>query len=795
MASSADYARWIVANSDKKGTADFDTVAKAYQAARTSESADTGSAAAPPAAAAAAKPLIPDAANAVVTGMNRVPMQLAGLPADTLSNIIDLGKSAIGSAYLAATPRDADHRLPGWLEPVDRSNVPLTSDWLMKKARQVDPNIVDAQNPAYQGGYLQTAGTGLGAVVSPRSRMELAQQVGTGVLGSMAAKGAVDATGNPSAGVIGALLPHAGTQAATIAAKTAVRGGEAGRQAMAQRVADLQAAGIENPTLGLASGNSMIGGVENLLANTPGAVGIMRRAREEAVNGMQAKTDAAAANASGNRGTMESGSSIQAGVKQAQADSKATQGTLYDRLDQFIPGGQQIPVGQTGDALGRLTSTIPGAEATSKSFINGKINGIKQGFDVDTGTVPSGPTTTASVPMLGVPAMRTNAMGLQVPAGPVVGVSNGVIRPMGTPPPEPAPGMRAMLGGASPTRAPVAPISTSTPILGAAPMRTDAMGLQVPAGNLIGTRTDVIPPRAGRSGPFSGIGVADTSPPTLPFEAVKQLRTSVGTELNNNALVQDAPKAQWKQLYGAMSGDIQNAATAAGPDAASAFNRANDYTRASIGRLEKVAPVVDKPSPEQTFQSLNRSLAENTSTFQAVKKTLPEGARGDFAGTVIERLGKATAGQQDSTGGAWSPETFLTNWNRMAPKARDELLSGFPNSDQVRADVQKVADAASLMRTNSKMWANPSGTSANAAARGTIGAIGAGALLAPFGLINPAVPITAAGAVGASNLIGRAVTSKAVRDAAMRQDSVSKPLSLTDMLLLNATADKQRANQ
>jgi hypothetical protein len=34
MAKAEDYARWIVANPDKKGTPEFDTVALAYQAAR-----------------------------------------------------------------------------------------------------------------------------------------------------------------------------------------------------------------------------------------------------------------------------------------------------------------------------------------------------------------------------------------------------------------------------------------------------------------------------------------------------------------------------------------------------------------------------------------------------------------------------------------------------------------------------------------------------------------------------------------------------------------------------------------
>ena len=33
MATADDYAKWIVANANKKGTADFDTVTKAYQEA------------------------------------------------------------------------------------------------------------------------------------------------------------------------------------------------------------------------------------------------------------------------------------------------------------------------------------------------------------------------------------------------------------------------------------------------------------------------------------------------------------------------------------------------------------------------------------------------------------------------------------------------------------------------------------------------------------------------------------------------------------------------------------------
>ena len=38
MAKAEDYANWIVANADKQGTSDFDTIAKAYQEAKAAES-------------------------------------------------------------------------------------------------------------------------------------------------------------------------------------------------------------------------------------------------------------------------------------------------------------------------------------------------------------------------------------------------------------------------------------------------------------------------------------------------------------------------------------------------------------------------------------------------------------------------------------------------------------------------------------------------------------------------------------------------------------------------------------
>jgi hypothetical protein len=249
----------------------------------------------------------------------------------------------------------------------------------------------------------------------------------------------------------------------------------------------------------------------------------------------------------------------------------------------------------------------------------------------------------------------------------------------------------------------------------------------------------------------------------LPFEAVKKLRTLVGNEIADSGLASDVPRSKWNPLYGALSEDLRSIAAQSGPDATSAFNRANDHTRAGISRLDRIAPFADVQAPEQAFTNLQRTLGENVSTFQAVKKSLPEGARGVVAGTVIERLGKATNGNQNEMGSVWSPETFLTNWNKMTPKARDELFSGFPGAEKAKADVEAVAKTTAVMRDNSKMWANPSGTGANTFARGVF--VGGPAT----DIINPWAPAAIGTAVGGANLLSKALTSpNVVRSMAQR---------------------------
>jgi hypothetical protein len=626
-----------------------------------------------------------DRANAFATGYWRGLTNLVGLPVDTVQNVIDLGKAAIGAPYIALTGKVP----PAALQVGDRADVVGSGANLSRAATgtNIGSAMLNAANPEYQGGYLQTAGAGMTGVMAPNTGLQAANQALIGSGSAMAAKLGYDVTGDPATAVIAGLSPMGAQQAITAGTKYAVRGGEAGRQQMEQRIQDLKNAGVANPTLGLASGNKMIGGIENILQSTPGAVNIMGRARDSAISGLRGTVEDAANLASTNRGALESGTAIQSGIKNFKNDFKGTQEQLYNRLGQYMPPQYPTDIVQTRGALAGLNADIPGAPALSKFFKNSKIQALESALQSDTAGNPPGVMVT----------------------------------------PRPA------VAGGGLMNAPVSPPPVQTPIPG--------------------SQLD-----------------------TLPFEAVKKTRTLVGNEIADNSLMSQVPLSKWKPLYAAISQDLGNSAQRAGPEASQAFNRATDYTRAGSQRLERVAPFAQTTAPEQAFTAMVNASKENVSTLQAVKKTLPTDARGTIAGTIIERLGKATNGVQNDTGTAWSPETFLTNWNKMAPKARDELFSGFPNSDAVKSNVDSVAKAASMMRDSSKMWANPSGTAANMWARGTLGALGIGGGAAGLGLLNPMVPAGAAMSLLGTNRLASGLTSPKVVQAMANRGYVSPEL-------------------
>jgi hypothetical protein len=642
---------------------------------------------------------------ALPAGVNRAAYTiLPGLPVDFVTNVLDLGKAGIGYA----TSKVTGNAPPAWTEPYNRKTIVGSSDWFADRINAgADFAGVRSpiNNPApddaaarvmYSGGLL----AGSSIVPDPRAKISAGQQIantGTGAVGGMLS-GTV-AESSPEWAPVVAMTPQVTAATVGAAARGTIRGGETDRRNMEQRIQDFKAAGVDNPSVGLASGNQSVQGIENLLSLTPGSVGLFSRSQQRVIDGMQAKTNQTRDNVSTFYGPVEAGAKIQADLRGHFKDRIGnTYGLLNDKVEQNVGPAMRVPVTESISKSGLLTTPIAGAEATSTNFINSRIKKIHGDLMADAGGRPAQTINSTILGPNGQPAFQTG-----IPAAPAQGV---------------------------------------------------------------------------------------------PFSALKDLRTKIGKETQSNAIMGTPEQADFKQLYGAMSQDMKNAVAladlnrgvlpAAPGSATTAFNRANAYYSRGMNKADELGPVANRSTPEGAYNAVAKSLEAGPTTYQRVRNAVTPEARQQFVASIIDDMGKATPGKQGAEGDVWSPATFLTNYNKLDPQARSELFKRLPGGKLHAENLAEIAKAADMVGQSSKVWANPSGTGAALAARGTFGAIGIGAFFEPV-----TTAVAAGGLVGA-NGVSRLLLSPIFVNwlaKAPKQDP-AKMQSYVQRLIVNAQMSK-----
>lgn len=596
-----------------------------------------------------------DRVRAAAAGINRgFFSDLAGLPVDTAANLVDLAKAAVGFTYnegkqLVTGKRSAP---PEWTEPYDRTRVPGTSAWIEAQlnagglgAAINNPNPQDAASR-----ILHTGGRFAGASVVPTAavggKAQLAN-VGMGAVSGLTS-GSVAEVAPEWAGLAG-MIPSAAATAGPAGVRRAVRGGEAGRRKMEQRIQDLKEGGIDAPSVGLASGNHLVMGLENLLSHTPGSVGLYKGAKEGNLAGMKAKTDVLRDALSAEFGPVVAGEAIQAALKDGFRNRvNSTTRKLNDQVaDRVGPSFYTFPENALDVARG-MSAINPAAPATSAALRNNRIAGIADDLGRD-------------------------VMGTPIPGDPLMN---------------------------APTRY----------------QRAD--------------------------------GQVMDAPPGIPFQTLKNLRTSIGEEANSSAILGTPEGAQFKRLYGAMSQDMRQAVGAAdrqragidvGPlppeqlQASMGLDRANKfYSRAST-RAEDLDGIANRSTPEGAYGAVANSLNSGPTLYSKLRGAVDPATRQKLAATIIDEMGAAKPGQQTADGEAWSPQTFLTNYAKLNQNGGGkELFKRMPGGEKHANDLAKIAKAAEMLGDASKIWSNPSGTNAAYVATGTFGAIGGGLFFAPF---------------------------------------------------------------
>lgn len=702
---------------------------------------------------------------AIPAGVNKGLTMLGGLPVDTAANILDLAKAGVGFAYnegkklVTGKPSAA----PAWTEPFDRSQVVGSSEWIGKNINRAaaaggvrspidNPRPDDALSRVlYSGGVVGGASVN----PNPQARMSGARQLfnATGGFVSGLASGGVGEV-SPEWAPVAGMAPAVAARVGAAGMRGAVRGGEAGRRLMEQRIQDLKNGGVEDPSLGLASGRRTIMGLENILSQTPGSVGMYERAGERNMAGMRGKTERLRDEVSTDYGPVVAGEAIQADLKGAFRNRiKETGGKLSERVADLVGRDTVVPIASTLDRAGKLSTPTKGAEATTGALINPRIARIAENLRTDVyGALPVSARPLSGNPTLNVP---------RTPEVPQAAVNNSSLWNIPVDPSNPLP-----QSGALPVRRVPVVIDTltNTPKRSAPleplPQRTGPNAtLNLPMSRAIEQEMVANPalwnaPTAPHSPlPQRQQNIARQDIPNaslwnaqkekgIPFSALKALRTSIGEEAASNAIMGTPEQAQFKQLYGAMSDDMRNAASlsdrARGVDPAStgsatvALNRANSYYSKAMRRSEELDGLANRSTPEGAYGAVRNSLNAGPTVYERLRGAITPAARKKVLATYIDELGTATPGQQNAEGDIWSPRSFLTGYAKAHESGGlDALFKQLPGGKKHADQLADIAKASEMVTNASKVWANPSGTGAAITTRGAIGTLGAGVLFVP----------------------------------------------------------------
>lgn len=495
-----------------------------------------------------------------------------------------------------------------------------------------------------------------------------------------------------AAGLLGGLGPSAVTAGAPAALRGGLRGGEASRQNLANAIDDFAVLGA-TPSVGQGTGAWSRQGLETLLGAGPTSAGVMARFADKQADaigtGLQKQADTLFRNPSAER----AGRAIEQGIRGDEGfirTSRERANQLYNRLDELLPGDQRVGVDNTREALADLNSMIEGAPSVSRFFQNARLEGIERGLLSDTQGVDA---------ILTQPGMREQSdlyrAYLQSQADEIAARNS----------------QRKQLGMMGDEAVPTAADIDSN--------------VRATLGNMVDNQ--------------------------LPYEALKKLRTLVGNELEGASLVSDVPRSKWKAVYGALTRDMESAATT--PEAKQALSRANSYFNARSSRIDDIDRVIDRNGgPEKIYQAVMGGVKDGGSTLRAVMQSLPEEGQRAVTAAALRRMGLANPGAQDAVGEAFSAANFLTNWNKVSPEARRALFDRYGAG--FSKDMDRIARVAERIKEGGQAIANPSGTARQGAQFAYWGGLG-GALMT--GQVGAALGL-GLGGVG-SNVAARLMTN------------------------------------
>lgn len=182
------------------------------------------------------------------------------------------------------------------------------------------------------------------------------------------------------AGLAGGLGPGVAGAGGAAALRGAVRG-RSGEQ-MRNRLADFEALGT-TPSVGQASGNRLVQGLENVLSGGPTSAGVMTNFAERQADDIGRGLQDMAGGISRSPSAERAGRAIERGVDTFNNNVGATRRALYWQADQYIPDNTPTPMRNTVRTATDLTTPDPLAPETTGNLIQPGIAALRENLEAD----------------------------------------------------------------------------------------------------------------------------------------------------------------------------------------------------------------------------------------------------------------------------------------------------------------------------------------------------------------------------------------------------------------------------
>lgn len=203
----------------------------------------------------------------------------------------------------------------------------------------------------------------------------------------------------------------------------------------------------------------------------------------------------------------------------------------------------------------------------------------------------------------------------------------------------------------------------------------------------------------------------------LQFRDLMANRTRVGADLARPDVSGYRPGegASMARVYGGISDDLRGAARGVSPEAEKALATQDRYIRLNHNVNMPVLDEVGKKTEEQAWQLVEGSTNKlGSGKLMALRRSVQPEQWDDVAATFLQRMGRPNPGAagalgMDDVAAEFSPATFLTNWNKMAPEARRAVFGG-SRYKELAPELDKLVKVTASLKDAEKAG-NPSGTS------------------------------------------------------------------------------------